>query len=264
MALQNPATSLDVLGAQTQGMMGYILQQELKNQLPEQSIVTIVTQTMIDQKDITLSEASKPIGPFYTEAQAQLLTQQNHSKMVAVADKFRRAVPSPKIQKIVEIDTIRYLLNNKTIVICAGGGGIPTCYDQHNQLIGVEAVIDKDSSASWLAQSLNADMLIIAMDMDAIYLHWGTKDQTKIIQAHPDALEELNFAAGSMRPKVHAALEYVRATGKKAVIGALLDLLEMFQGKKGSLISQDNVGIVPSSPQHQLNNNSSILINSKE
>jgi carbamate kinase len=264
LALQNPTASLDVLGAQTQGMLGYILQQELKNQLPEQAIVTVVTQTIIDHQDKALSEATKPIGPLYTEAQAQLLIEQHHWKMIAVAEKFRRVVPSPKTKKIVEIDTIKYLLNNKTIVICAGGGGIPTYHDQHNQLVGIEAVIDKDSSASWLAQSLNADMFIIAMDMDAICLHWGTKDQTKIKQAHPDALAELNFAAGSMRPKIQAAIEYVRATGKKAVIGGLLDLLEMFQGTKGSLICQDCVGIVPSTPTHQLNNNSCILINSKE
>lgn len=265
LALQNPAASLDVLGAQTQGMIGYILQQELKNQLPEQAIVTVVTQTLIDPEDIALSEATKPIGPFYTKEQAQLLVQQNHWKIVAVADQFRRAVPSPRPQKIIEIDTIRYLLDNKTIVICTGGGGIPTCYDQHKQLMGIEAVIDKDFSASCLAKSLHADRLIIAMDTDAIYLHWGTKDQTKIIQAHPDALEKLNFAAGSMQPKVQAAVEYVRATGKKAVIGALLDLLEMFQGKKGSAISQEYVGIVASLPKHQLNKqNACMLINSKE
>lgn len=265
LALQNPAASLDVLGAQTQGMIGYILQQELKNQLPEQAVVTIVTQTLIDPSDIALSEATKPIGPFYTQEQAQLLAQENHWKMVEVADKFRRAVPSPRPQKIIEIDTIRYLLDNNTIVICAGGGGIPTCYDQHNQLIGIEAVIDKDFSASCLAQSLRADRLIIAMDADAIYLHWGTQDQTKIEQAHPDALEEFNFAAGSMRPKIQAVIEYVRATGNKAVVGALLDLSDMLQGKKGSVISQEHVGIVASLPKHQLNKqNGCMLINSKE
>jgi carbamate kinase len=246
-ALSYTATSpypLDILGAETEGMIGYLIQQELGNQLPaETPIATLLTQVEIDINDPAFQHPTKPIGPIYSQEEAQFLFKKNGWAMIADGNQFRRAVPSPKPKRIIDIRPIKWLVEHHAIVICAGGGGIPTRYDESGKLCGVEAVIDKDLCAALLAQQLDADLLLIATDVDAVYINWGQENAQRIAHAHPDALAQFTFAAGSMEPKIQAAKEYVRTTKKEAVIGALTDIVAMYQGTKGSRISAKPVGI---------------------
>lgn len=228
---------LDVLGAQTEAMIGYIIELELGNLLPfEQHLATLLTMIEVDPADPAFATPTKPIGPVYDEATARRLADEKGWAIAPDGDKFRRVVASPRPQRILEIAAIRTLVDSGTVVICAGGGGIPTMYDADKKLRGVEAVIDKDLASSTLAQELAADLLVIATDVDGVYLDWGTPQSRKIEEASPDELENLGFAAGSMGPKVQAACEFVRATGKPAVIGSLADIADIVQGRAGTRI----------------------------
>ncbi len=218
-----PVYPLDVLGAETEGMIGYIIEQELGNLLPfEVPFATLLTQVEVDAADPAFTNPSKPIGPVYSREEAERLASEKGWHIAADGDRFRRVVPSPRPKRIFEIRPIRWLLEKGSVVICAGGGGIPTVYDQNGHLQGVEAVIDKDLCSALLAEQLEADLLVIATDVDGVYLDWGTPQQRRINEAHPDQLELLGFAAGSMGPKVQAACEFARNTGKTAVIGSLV------------------------------------------
>lgn len=250
LALQNAAYGatdaypLDVLGAETEGMIGYMIEQELGNLLPfEVPFATLLTQVEVDPADPAFAHPSKPIGPLYSQAEAQRLAADKGWSIAADGDHFRRVVASPRPQRIFEIRPIQWLLEKGTVVICAGGGGIPTAYDQNRQLQGIEAVIDKDLCSALLAEQLEADLLVIATDVNAAFVDWGLPTQKAIAQAHPDALELLPFAAGSMGPKVQAACEFARHTGKAAVIGALGDIEGIVQGTAGTRISVDVEGI---------------------
>ncbi|MFP3517242.1 carbamate kinase [Pseudomonas sp. SIMBA_077] len=235
---------LDVLGAETEGMIGYIIEQELGNLLPKEvPFATLLTQVEVDPKDPAFQNPTKPIGPVYSEAEAKSLAAEKGWDIAPDGDKFRRVVPSPKPKHIFEIRPIKWLLEKGTIVICAGGGGIPTMYGEDGNLRGIEAVIDKDLASSLLAQQLNSDLLVIATDVNAAFINWGKPDQKSIAQAHPDELEKLGFAAGSMGPKVEAACEFARKTGKTAVIGALADIEAIVQGKAGTRVSTEKPGI---------------------
>ncbi|WP_233837741.1 carbamate kinase [Paraburkholderia sp. ZP32-5] len=238
------AYPLDVLGAQTEGMIGYLIEQELGNLLPfEVPFATILTQVEVDPYDPAFAHPTKPIGPVYPKEDAERLAKERGWSIAADGDKFRRVVASPRPQNIFEIRPIKWLLERGTIVICAGGGGIPTCYNDDGKLVGVEAVIDKDLCSALLAHELGADMLIIATDVDAVYVDWGTPDQRAIAQAHPDELEKLGFASGSMGPKVQAALEFVRKTGRDAVIGSLSDIQAVIEHRGGTCVSMNSPGI---------------------
>ncbi len=233
-----PTYPLDVLGAETEGMIGYIIEQELGNLLPfEVPFATLLTQVEVDPTDPAFEHPSKPIGPVYSREEAERLARENGWSIAADGDRFRRVVPSPRPKRIFEIRPIRWLLEKGSVVICAGGGGIPTVYDQNGQLHGIEAVIDKDLCSALLAEQLEADLLVIATDVDGAYLDWGMPTQRRIGQAHPDQLERLGFAAGSMGPKVQAACEFVRHTGKVAVIGSLADIVAIVQGRAGTRVS---------------------------
>ncbi len=246
-ALSYTATNpypLDILGAETEGMIGYLIQQELGNQLPpETPVATLLTQVEVDINDPAFQHPTKPIGPVYSQEEAQALFKKNGWFMMADGHQFRRAVPSPMPKRIIDILPIKWLVERHAIVICAGGGGIPTRYDESGKLCGVEAVIDKDLCAALLAQQLDADLLLIATDVNAVYINWGQDNAKCIAHAHPDALAKLTFAAGSMEPKIQAVNQYVRTTGKEAVIGALTDIVGMYQGTKGSRISTKQAGI---------------------
>ncbi|MCQ4256825.1 carbamate kinase [Stutzerimonas stutzeri] len=229
---------LDVLGAETEGMIGYIIEQELGNLLPfEVPFATLLTQVEVDAADPAFKSPSKPIGPVYSREEADRLAREKGWSIAADGDRFRRVVASPRPKRIFEIRPIRWLLEKGSVVICAGGGGIPTVYNQNGRLEGVEAVIDKDLCSALLAEQLEADLLVIATDVDGAYLDWGTPQQRRIAEAHPDQLEELGFAAGSMGPKVQAACEFVRHTGKVAVIGSLGDIEAIVQGRAGTRVS---------------------------
>jgi len=226
----------DILGAESQGMIGYVLQQGLKNALPERNTVTLLTQVLVDQDDKAFQYPSKPIGPTYSAEESQQL-QLEHPEWCFKPDGkyFRRVVPSPKPQAIEELTLIQTLLGKHTIVIAAGGGGIP-CIKKNNQLVGVEAVIDKDMTASLLAQTLQADGFIILTDVDGVYDDWDTNHQKLIPKISVDELNQREFAAGSMQPKITAACSFTTNTKRPAMIGNLSKLDEIIAGASGTMI----------------------------
>ena len=236
---------LDVLGAKTIGMIGYIIEQELGNIIPfEDHIVTVLTQIVVDPADPAFSNPTKPVGPVYSKAEAERLQTEKGWSMAADGEYFRKVVPSPLPQRIIEIDTIKMLVDNGVVVICAGGGGIPVAYDKDRKLFGVEAVIDKDLASGLLARDLDADMFVMLTDVAGVFVNFGTPDQRVIRAAHPDAIEALGFAAGSMGPNVLGACRFVRETGNTSAIGQLSDLKNIMAGQAGTLISRDIDGIV--------------------
>jgi carbamate kinase len=231
------AFPLDVLGAETEGMIGYMIEQELGNLVPvERPFATLLTMIEVDPEDPAFEDPTKFIGPVYDRAEAERLAGEKNWAIKPDGDKWRRVVPSPLPKKIFEIRPIQWLLEHDTIVVCAGGGGIPVMYDAERRLKGVEAVIDKDFATELLARELDADLLVMATDADAVYLDWGTDQQRGVRRAPPNALRDFEFAAGSMGPKVQAACQFVEATGKRAAIGALGDLKKIIDGSAGTTI----------------------------
>lgn len=250
MALQSnaykdvPMYPLDVLGAESVGMIGYMIQQELANFVPkEASLTTVLTQTEVDPKDPAFQKPSKPVGPVYSKEEADAVAAEKGWTMAQDNDKYRRVVPSPLPTRIFGLKPLKTLIENNYILICAGGGGIPTYYDESGRLCGAEAVIDKDLATALLAASVEADMLVIATDIDGVYLDWGTEKQRLVQAANPDEIEKIDFAAGSMGPKVQAAVNFARSTGKTAVIGALRDIERIAAGEAGTRISMAVNGI---------------------
>jgi len=240
---------LDVLGAQTEGMIGYMLQQELGNELPrERHLATLLTQIEVSGDDPAFADPTKPIGPIYDEAESNRLAAEKGWEFRPDGDSFRRVVPSPLPKRIFEIEAIKALLERGCVVICAGGGGIPTRYVDEDvpagkRLVGVEAVIDKDLASALLAIDLGADVLAIVTDVDAVYSDWGTPDQRAIRRATPESLATSEFAAGSMGPKVRAACEFVTKTGKRAAIGSIADTQALVQGEAGTVVTLDAAGL---------------------
>ncbi len=235
---------LDVLGAQTEGMIGYMIEQELGNILPfEQPFATILSMVEVDPDDAAFASPSKPIGPIYDAAEARRLAAAKGWTMAPDGDHFRRVVASPLPRRIFQIRPVRWLLERGCIVICAGGGGIPTMYGADGKLHGVEAVVDKDRAGALLARELEADLFIMATDAAAVYLDWGRPGQRAIRRAAPRDLEHHAFAAGSMGPKVEAAIDFATRTGRRAAIGTLTALVEMVDGTAGTQISTDFHGL---------------------
>ncbi|WP_170773244.1 carbamate kinase [Ruegeria lacuscaerulensis] len=234
------AYPLDVLGAETEGMIGYMVEQELGNRLPQETpLATLLTMIEVDAKDPAFANPTKFIGPVYEKAEAKRLASDKGWDIRADGDKWRRVVASPLPKRIFQIRPIKWLLEKQTVVICAGGGGIPTVYNDAGTLEGIEAVIDKDLASELLAREVGADLFISATDADSVYLDWGTDDQRGIKTATPDAIDAYDFAAGSMGPKVDAAVQFARLTGKSAAIGALADLAGIVAGTKGTTIRDD-------------------------
>jgi carbamate kinase len=231
------AYPFDILGAETQGMIGYLIEQELGNFLPfEAPLATILTMVEVDPADPAFTDPTKFVGPIYDQAEAERLAAENGWTVKADGAHWRRVVPSPKPKRIFEIRPMRWLIEQGVVVICAGGGGIPTMYDPEadRRLIGVEAVIDKDLATSLLARELGADLFVMATDVDGVYLDWGTPDQRRLERVTPAELRAIQFPAGSMGPKVDAAAEFVEATGNRAVIGSLADLDGLVVGTSGT------------------------------
>jgi carbamate kinase len=238
---------LDVLGAETQGMIGYLIEQELGNRLPfEKPLASLLTMIEVDPDDPAFSNPSKPIGPQYDKAEADRLAAERGWAFKPDGDRMRRVVPSPVPQRIFEHRPIRWLLDQGCVVICAGGGGIPTIYRPGRKLEGIEAVIDKDRASALLANNIQADILIMATDAQAVFVGFGTPQQRAIVAADPGALlaeYHAEFAAGSMLPKVQAACEFAGATGKTAVIGALSDIDAMLAGTAGTRVEPGVPGV---------------------
>jgi carbamate kinase len=228
---------LDVLGAQTEGQIGYMIEQELGNLLPfEQPFATILTMVEVDRNDPAFRSPTKPIGPLYAEAEAKRLAAERGWTIARDGEGWRRVVPSPLPRRVFEIRPIRWLLERGVIVICAGGGGIPTVYRADGTLEGAEVVIDKDRASALLASELQADFLVMATDVDGVYVNWGRADARLIHRATPEELRALEFAAGSMGPKVEAACSFVDRAGRRAAIGALADLERIIKGEAGTII----------------------------
>jgi carbamate kinase len=240
---------LDVLDAQTEGMIGYIIEQELGNQLPqERPLATLLTMIEVDAADPAFGNPTKPIGPVYDQAESERLAAEKGWTFKPDGDTFRRVVPSPAPKRIFEIHAIRSLLEQGTVVICAGGGGIPTQYLDEpvpagRRLVGVEAVIDKDLASALLAVDLGADLLAIVTDVDATYSDWGTPEQRPIRRGTPKALRAHGFAEGSMGPKVLAACQFVEQTGKRAVIGSMTDTPALLKGEAGTTVTLEADGL---------------------
>ena len=250
-----PVYPLDVLGAETQGMVGYLVEQELGNRLPfERPIATLLTMIEVDRSDPAFANPTKPIGPIYSPDEAKALGAERGWEFRPDGDSMRRVVPSPAPRRIFEHRQITWLLDRGCVVICAGGGGIPTAYGDDRRLGGVEAVIDKDHAGALLAHDLDADVFVMATDTSAAFVGFGTPDQERIVAAHPDELLTRygsEFAEGSMLPKVTAACDFARGSGKQAVIGALADIEQLVVGEAGTKIAPDVDGVLtlPSPPE---------------
>jgi carbamate kinase len=246
-----PAYPLDVLGAESQGMIGYLIELELGNRLPfDRPLATLLTMIEVDPADPAFVDPSKPIGPRYSVAEAVTLERERGWTFRPDGDRLRRVVPSPAPKRIFQRRQIAWLLDAGAVVICAGGGGIPTAY-RGDRLEGVEAVIDKDHASSMLARELGADVFVMATDTPAVYLGFGTDHQQAVVAAAPEALVSAHaeeFAAGSMRPKVLAACGFARSTGRPAVIGQLADIERLVAGISGTRISTDVDGVVTADP----------------
>jgi carbamate kinase len=233
------AYPLDVLGAETEGMIGYMIEQELGNLLPfDVPFATLLTMVEVSADDPGFKNPTKFVGPVYEKPEADRIAAEKGWIFKADGAKWRRVVPSPIPKRIFEIRPVKWLLEQGTIVICAGGGGIPTMYEPgaERKLAGVEAVIDKDYCSALLARELDADLLVMLTDADAVYADWGKPTQRPIRSTSPNALAGISFAAGSMGPKVDAACRFAAATGKPAAIGALADLNRIVAGEAGTTV----------------------------
>jgi carbamate kinase len=233
---------LDVLGAETQGMIGYMLEQELRNVLPaDATLATLLTMIEVDAGDPAFANPTKFVGPVCTWEEAERRTAELQWQFKRDGDRWRRVVPSPEPRRIVEIEAIRRLLAGESVVICAGGGGIPTMRSggAAGRLVGVEAVIDKDLASELLAEAIDADLFVMATDVDGVYRDWGTPAQQRIDWVAPDELEAQGFPAGSMGPKVAAAVRFAARTGKRAAIGSLDQIGEIVAGRAGTNVSAD-------------------------
>ena len=240
-----PAMPFDVCGAMSQGMIGYHIQQALKNELVKRNnyrpVTTVVTQGVVDKNDSAFKHPPKPIGPFYTKEEAEKLKADKGYEFVEDSGRgFRRVVASPRPEKIVEIDAVESLINSGAVVITVGGGGIPVI-EEDNKLTGVAAVIDKDLASEKLAEDIDADMLLILTAVDKVSLNFGKPNQIDLdkitVEEAKKYIEEGHFAKGSMLPKIEAAVQFAESKeGRVAIISTLDNCLEAIKGNKGTRI----------------------------
>jgi carbamate kinase len=227
----------DVLGAQTQGMIGYWLLQAMQNELPGRQVAAVINQTLVEAADPAFADPTKFVGEMYTEAQAEAIAAQRHWVFKRDGDGWRRVVGSPRPQRVVETRLIRLLLERDAVVVCAGGGGVPVIRDDLGKLQGVEAVVDKDLTSSVLAEALDADFLVVATDVPNVMKDYGLATEQPIHRATPGGLRALGFPAGSMGPKVEAVCRFVELTGGAAAICSLEETVEMLAGNAGTIVT---------------------------
>jgi len=237
LALRASADPLDVLDAETEGQIGYLIEQELANRLPDRRCVALLTQIEVDAADPAFANPTKPIGPGYSRDDAGRLARERGWRLAPDGPRFRRVVASPRPLRILELSAIELLVSQGVMVICAGGGGIPVIQRADGSHAGVEAVIDKDLASSLLARSLRADALLLLTDVEAVYRDFGTSRADPIRHATPEQLRQFVFAPGSMAPKVEAACEFVEATGGLAAIGRLDQVEAIWRGEAGTRIT---------------------------
>jgi len=239
---------LDVLDAGTQGMIGYLIQQELRNLLPPESqVATLLTMVVVDPGDPAFASPAKFVGPVYGKEAADALAAEKGWAFRQDGSAWRRVVPSPEPIRILEIQPISWLLERGAVVICAGGGGIPTMLPSRGPgaVVGVEAVIDKDLASELLAEDLGADLLLMATDVDGVYLDWGGPEQRRLGDVTLEELAGYEFAAGSMGPKVEAAARFTAKTGRRAAIGSLADIAGIVAGTAGTNVVAQKAPATP-------------------
>jgi carbamate kinase len=235
---------LDVLNAESEGMLGYLIEQELRNALPsEKEVASVLSQLIVDPRDPAFDNPTKPIGPIYSKIEAQRLASERGWSIMKDGAAWRRAVASPRPLAILGLGVISLLVSRGIIVICVGGGGIPVARADDGRLTGVEAVIDKDHASALLAREVNADCLLLLTDVDSVYLGWRTARAQSIASAGPNDLDPTEFEPGSMRPKIEAAIEFARRIGKRAAIGRLEDAAALLTGAAGSSFDSSHVGL---------------------
>ncbi|HLF76963.1 MAG TPA: carbamate kinase [Dehalococcoidia bacterium] len=231
-----PPYGLDVLGAESQGMIGFMLEQALRNQLSQTAVATLLTSVLVDLDDPAFAHPSKPIGPVYTSEVAHEIAQARGWSMAPDGAGFRRIVPSPRPRRVIELEAVQVMVAAGILVICAGGGGVPVARMADGSLDGVEGVIDKDMTSALLAEELGADALLLLTDVAAVQVGWGTADARPLHETTPAELARYQFAAGSMGPKVEAACRFVERARRVAAIGALSDAKAMLCGRAGTIV----------------------------
>lgn len=233
-----PPYGLDVLGAESQGMVGFLLEQALRNELPSRTVATLLTSVLVDASDAAFNRPSKPIGPLYEEVEARHHALTRRWQIGRDGAGYRRVVPSPLPLEILELEAIRLLVDAGVLVICGGGGGVPVIREAGGLLSGVEGVIDKDRTAALLAEALEADCLLLLTDVDAVYTGWGNAGARPLHETSVAELRALDLALGSMAPKAEAACRFFERTGKTAAIGSLADAAAILAGTKGTIITR--------------------------
>jgi carbamate kinase len=231
-----PAYPLDVLDAESEGMVGHMLELALRNALPDRDVVSVLTEVVVAAADPAFLKPSKPIGPVYSEAEAARLRTEEGWALGRDGDGYRRLVPSPEPHAIAEIRSLRALVDSGALLICAGGGGIPVTLNGMGTLRGVEAVVDEDLTSALLARRLDADLLLMLTGADSLHADWGGAEERPIASAEPTDLREMRFAAGSMGSKVEAACRFAEATGRRAAIGSLRDACRIARGEAGTQV----------------------------
>jgi carbamate kinase len=233
---------LDVLSAESEGMIGYLIEQALGNELPDREVATLLTQVEVDRADPAFAKATKPIGPVYRETEARRLAALTTWTLVPDGSGFRRAVPSPAPRRIREINVIRLLVQCGMIVICAGGGGIPVVAAEDGGLRGIEAVIDKDLASALLAEQVGADALLLLTDVPAVWTRWPASQGQPIGHIAPAALRAFAFDPGTMAPKVEAACRFAERTGRMAGIGSIDQAQAILEGRSGTIVARSTKG----------------------
>jgi len=233
-----PPSPLDILGAETEGMIGYIIEQELRNVMPDRSIATLLTQVEVSPDDVAFTRPTKPIGPIYEKAVADRIQRDRGWTFAGEANLFRRVVASPEPRRILGIDAVRTLVGVGAVVICAGGGGIPVINAPNRGLRGVEAVVDKDLTAALLGSEIGAQRLLMLTDVSAVWSGWGTPHARAIRGGAPEHIRQFPFEEGSMGPKVEAACRFAENTGGEAGIGALEDAAAILAHLRGTVVNK--------------------------
>jgi carbamate kinase len=231
-----PPYGLDVLGAESQGMIGFLLLQALRSVMPRRKVATLLTTVLVNAKDEAFMAATKPVGPVYPEKHARRLAQLRRWNLAPDGDGFRRVVPSPEPTDILEIEPIRLLVESNVLLICSGGGGVPVAKASDGRLEGVEAVVDKDLTSALLAERLNADHLLLLTDVPNVVLNWRTSEARAVGETTVSQLRQHHFAPGTIGPKVEAACRFVERTGCPASIGSLTDAADILAGIAGTRI----------------------------
>lgn len=241
---------LDVLDAETAGQIGYVIELALDNAVAGQHTVAVITRVVVDAEDPAFQDPTKFIGPVYDEARAKQLAAQRGWSVRPDGAEWRRVVASPEPREVVQLEAIRELVADGFLVVCVGGGGVPVAASPVGGHVGVEAVVDKDLASALLATGLDADILVLATDVDGVHTGWGTAEDRPVRDTTPRRLRAQSFARGSMGPKVEAACRFVEAGGGRAAIGALEDLAGLVDGTAGTQVRAEarQDGPLPAGP----------------